>query len=158
MTQRRKVQQARGGRRRPAPSSRKRPEAGKQLRLSVKTVEAEVPYTEVLIREPVTEDSMVQLFERARIELARREARRVLVDLRDAEVRLSISDLNGLAKMIIASFGATVERLAVVLRPADLPAEKFFEPSMRNRGLPTFATVDLGDAIDWLMAKARRKN
>jgi hypothetical protein len=120
--------------------------------LIVAMVEGPTPYAEVSIREPVTEVSMERLFNAARDDLLRHRPRRVLVNLGQAEVGLSISDLNGLAKMIAGSFVGLVERLAIVLRPEDLPLEKFFEPSMIHRGLPTYVSVDGNDAVDWLTA------
>jgi hypothetical protein len=126
------------------------------LRVSVKMVEGAIPYAEVSIHEPVTEDSMERLFESSRIALLRHQPRRILVDLRDAQVALSISDLNGLVKLIAASFAGTVERLGIVLRSADVPQEKFFEPSMIHRGMPTYVTQNLDDAIGWLTTKLLR--
>jgi hypothetical protein len=140
-------------RRKPSPRPRRQATPIEALRLSVRMVEAAVPYAEVSIQQTVTEDSMERLFEHARAELLRHQPRRVLVDLRDAKVTLSISDLNGLVKLIAASFAGMVERLGIVLRPADLPLEKFFEPSMSNRGLPTYVTQDYDDAIGWLTTR-----
>jgi hypothetical protein len=54
---------------------------------------------------------------------------------------------------VSGNFAGVVERLAVVVRPADVPTEKFFEPAMINRGMPTYVTLDVSDAIDWLTAK-----
>ncbi len=122
-------------------------------RLSVRMVETPAPYAEVSIHEPITEDSMERLFEATRAELLRYRPRRVLVDMSDAPMALSISDLNGLTKLVSGTFAGVVERLAVVMRPADVPPEKFFEPAMINRGMPTHVTFDMSDAIDWLTAK-----
>jgi hypothetical protein len=122
-------------------------------RLSIRMVETPAPYAEVSIHEPVTEDSIERLFELTRTELLRHSARRVLVDMSDAPMALSISDLNGLTKLVSGNFAGVVERLAVVVRPADVPTEKFFEPAMINRGMPTYVTLDVSDAIDWLTAK-----
>ena len=125
-------------------------------RLSIRMVEAPVPYAEVSIHEPVTEDSIEKLFEQARAGLMLSPPRRVLVDLTDAKLRLSISDLNGLAKLVAGSFAGVVERLAIVLQPVDVPAEKFFEPAMSNRGVPTFVSLERNEAIDWLTAQLHR--
>ena len=133
------------------PRAQAKPALG--LRLSVRMVETPAPYAEVSIHEPVTEDSMERLFELTRTELLRHRPRRVLVDMSDAPMALSISDLNGLTKLVAGNFAGVVERLAVVMRPADVPPEKFFEPAMVNRGMPTHVTLDMSDAIDWLTAK-----
>ena len=122
-------------------------------RLTVRMIAEPEPYAEVIIHEPVVEASMEDLFESARTDLLRYQPRRVLVDVHDVETRLSISDLNALAKLIAGSFLGLLERLALVLRPQDLPPEKFFEPSMSHRGLPTYVSVDKNDAIDWLTAR-----
>lgn len=121
--------------------------------LTVGMIAAPEAYAEVHIRQPVVEASMERLFEQARDALLRYQPRRVLVDMHDVEMKLSISDLNGLAKLIADSFLGLVERLALVLRPQDLPPEKFFEPSMTHRGLPTYVSVDRNDAVDWLTAR-----
>jgi hypothetical protein len=122
----------------------------------VQIVEDSPPYAVVSIHEPVTESSMQRLFAYGRGELLRHQPRRVLLDLRDAEVKLSISDMNALVKLIVSSFAGSVERLAIVLRRVDEPPEKFVEPSLTHRGLPTFATSDMDDAVGWIMAKLLR--
>jgi hypothetical protein len=122
-------------------------------RLTVQMLGGPEPYAEVSIHESVVEASIEGLFEHARGALLRCQPRRVLVDMHDVETKLSISDLNGLAKLIAGSFVGLVERLALVLRPQDLPPEKFFESSMSHRGLPTYVSVDKNDAIDWLTAR-----
>jgi hypothetical protein len=129
---------------------------GPAQRLFVRMVEASPPYAVVSIHEPVTEGSMERLFEYGRGELLRHRPRRVLLDLREAAVQLSISDMNALVKLIFSNFADTVERLAIVLRRADEPPEKFVEPSLSHRGLPTFATSDIDDAVGWLTAKLLR--
>ena len=120
-----------------------------------KMAESNIPYLEVTIRERVTEDSMVRLFEGVRGEISRHQAKRVLVDLREGSVALTISDLYGLAKMVATTFAGVLERFALILRPQDLLSEKFFEPSVNNRGLPTFVTPDPEEAIYWITAKLR---
>lgn len=131
-------------------------ELAPERRLFVRMVEASPPYAVVSIHEPVTEGSMERLFEYGRGELLRHRPRRVLLDLRDAAVKLSISDMNALVKLIFSSFAGSVERLAIVLRPVDEPPEKFVEPSLIHRGLPTFATSDMDDAVGWITAKLLR--
>jgi hypothetical protein len=39
------------------------------------------------------------------------------------------------------------------MRPQDVLSEKFFEPSVSNRGLPTFVTSDPEEATYWIAAK-----
>ena len=106
-------------------------------------------YLEISIPMPVTEASMVAVFESVRSELLGSQERRVLVDLRQGQVDLSISDLHDLAKRV-ATLAGSLEGLALVLRPQDLLADKFFEPSVNNRGIPTLATDDADEAVYWL--------
>jgi hypothetical protein len=141
------------------PSSKASPKP-KGRRQAVATVmakmaESNVPYLDVTIRERVTEDSIVQLFERVRGEIFRHQAKRVLVDLREGSISLTISDLHGLAKMVVATLAGVLDRLALVLCPQDALSEKFFETSVSNRGLPTFVTTDLEEAHYWITAKFR---
>jgi hypothetical protein len=81
---------------------------------------------------------MVRLFEFVRGELSGHQTKRVLVDLREGSVALTISDMLGLAKMVATTYAGVLERLALLLRPQDVLDEKFFEPSVSSRGLPTF--------------------
>lgn len=118
-------------------------------------VEGPIPYLEAIVRERVTEASMVRLFERVRGEIARHHAKRVLVDMREGSVALTISDMLGLAKLVATTFAGVLERFAIVVRPQDLMSEKFFEPSVSNRGLPTFVTTDPEEATYWIAAKIR---
>jgi hypothetical protein len=116
-------------------------------------VEGTIPYLEVIVREQVTEASMVHLFERVSGEIALHQAKRVLVDLREGSVALTISDMLGLAKMVATAFAGVLERFALLMRPQDVLSEKFFEPSVSNRGLPTFVTSDPEEATYWIAAK-----
>ena len=118
-------------------------------------VEGPIPYVEVTVREPVTEESVVPVFERIRGEISRYQAKRVLVDVREGSVDLNISDMLGLAKLVATTFAGVLERLALLLRPQDVLTEKFFEPSVSNRGLPTFVTMDSVEAVYWITAKIR---
>jgi hypothetical protein len=124
-------------------------------RVSANMVEAPVPYLEVRIRERVTEVSMVGVFEQVRDEVLRHQPKRVLVDMREASVVLTISDMNGLAKMVAGVFAGVIEKLTMLMRPQDVLSEKFFEPSVNRRGLPTLVTTDPDEAIYWLMAKLK---
>jgi len=57
--------------------------------------------------------------------------------------------------MVAGRFAGQVERLALVLAVSDISPEKFFEPALTSRGLPTLATTSLDNAVDWLAAKLR---
>jgi hypothetical protein len=121
------------------------------------TVLAEQPVPHLLLRASgvVDEDSVSSFFERLSPVLAASKAKRILVDLRDCKVVLSISDMHGLVKVAASGFSGIVDRLALVLKEGDILAEKFFEPALTSRGLPTFTTTDYEDALDWLAAKLR---
>jgi len=139
----------------PAPRLEKK--RAKVKKVLAKTIESPVPFLEVVIRERVTEDSVVHLFEQVRDEVTRHTSKRVFVDLRESEVVLTISDMAGLAKLVAAAFAGVVDRFVLVLRPQDILPEKFFEPSVNSRGVPTLVTADLGEAVDWLTAKTKPK-
>jgi hypothetical protein len=49
--------------------------------------------------------------------------------------------------LIAANFATKIERFAIVPRPMDMPSEKFVEPSLIHRGLPTYVTQDFDDAV-----------
>jgi|GEM_PF-2895254 len=127
----------------------------KPATLSVRVVEARVPYLEVRISEPINEKSMVRQFERVRGEVLRRGAKQLLVDGRQSSVVLSVSDMHTLAKLVAGAFAGALECLALVLRPQDIPAEKFFEPAVTHRGLPTLVTADVDEAVYWLTARIK---
>ena len=118
-------------------------------------VEGTIPYLEVAIREQVTEALLLPIFERVRGEITQYKAKRLLVDLREGSVALTISDMLGLAKLVGATFAGVLERFALVLRPQDVLSEKFFEPSVSNRGVPTFVSTDADEAVYWVTAKLR---
>jgi hypothetical protein len=134
--------------------------APKRLPVAVATVVARlvdgpIPYLEAIVREKVSEETMVRIFELVRVEISRYQAKRVLVDLREGSVSLTISDMLGLAKLVATSFAGVLERFALLLLPQDVLAEKFFEPSVSSRGLPTFVTTDAEEATYWISAKIR---
>ncbi len=139
----------------PPTSARKRPRKRQPMSaVSSHLVEAPFPYLEVRIAGPVTGDSVVNVFERVRDEVTRHlPMRKVLVDLRQGSVALTISDMHGLAKMATTSFVGVIDKLALVTRAQDILPEKFLEPSLINRGLPTRVTEDLDEAIYWLGAR-----
>ena len=137
-----------------SPSPKRKPVAAATL--VSRLVEGPIPYLEVTVREPVTEASMVSVFERVRGELSSHQAKRLLVDVREGSVALTISDQLGLSKLVSAAFAGVLERLAFILRPQDVPVEKFFEPSVSNRGLPTFVTTDPAEATYWIAANLRQ--
>ncbi|MBN2573972.1 MAG: hypothetical protein JXP73_05345 [Deltaproteobacteria bacterium] len=135
--------------------ARAKVERPRRPRVLAKTVETPVPFLEVVIRERVTEESMVRIFEQARAEVLRHTSRRVFVDLRESSVDLTISDMAGLAKMVAGAFAGAIDRFVLLMRPQDILPEKFFEPSVSSRGVPTRVTSDLGDALHFLTAKMR---
>ena len=118
-------------------------------------VDGPIPYLEAIVREQVSEESMERVFELVRGEISRHQAKRVLVDLREGSVSLTISDMLGLAKLVATTFAGVLERFALLLLPQDVLAEKFFEPSVSSRGLPTFVTTDPEEATYWISAKIR---
>jgi hypothetical protein len=134
------------------PSSRKRtPKPPAVSSVSAQMVETPFPHLEVRIAGPITSDSVVKVFERVRTEINRQlSTKKVLVDLRQGSIALTISDLHGLAKMVATNFVGAIDKLAFVMRAQDILPEKFLEPSLTNRGLPTLATEDLDEAIYWL--------
>jgi hypothetical protein len=138
----------------PVKSSPKRKRAADATILA-RIVEGPVPYLEVTVRERVTEASLGGLFERVRGEISRYQAKRLLVDLRGGSIALTISDMLGLAKMVTATFAGVLERFALLLRPQDVLSERFFEPSVNNRGLPTLVTTDSEEAAYWIASKLR---
>jgi hypothetical protein len=113
------------------------------------------PYLAVSVQASVTEESAVPVFEAICQEILRDGAHRVLVDLRESSVELSISDMLGIAKMTAAKFSGVLDRLAVLVRPKDLLSEKFFEPSVSSRGVPTFVTSDAAEATYWIASKTK---
>lgn len=138
-----------------AKAKRAKAKRAKAAAVVAKTVESEVPFLEVVVRERVTEDSMVRLFEEVRVHIMRHTWRRVFVDMRASAIDLTPSDMMALAKLVAGTFAGQVERLTFLMRPEDIPAEKFFEPSVNSRGVPTLVTSDLGDALHFLTAKLR---
>jgi hypothetical protein len=118
-------------------------------------VDGPIPYLEAIVREKVSEETMVRVFELVRVEILRYQAKRLLVDLREGSVSLTISDMLGLAKLVATAFAGVLERFALLLLPQDVLAEKFFEPSVSSRGLPTFVTTDAEEATYWISAKIR---
>lgn len=118
-------------------------------------VDTSPPYLAVKMRASVTEESMVPVFEAICQEIRRNGAHRVLVDLRESSVELSISDMLGIAKMTASTFSGVLERLALLVRPQDLLSEKFFEPSVSSRGVPTFVTPDAAEATYWIASKTK---
>lgn len=137
-----------------APKPKRKPPAVVAT-VGARLVDGPIPYLEVSVRERVTEDSMVRLFEFVRGVLPSHQTKRVLVDLRQGSVALTISDMLGLAKMVATTFAGVLQRFALLLRPQDVLDEKFFEPSVSSRGLPTFVTTDAEEAIYWISEKIR---
>ncbi|MGD0835914.1 MAG: STAS/SEC14 domain-containing protein [Polyangia bacterium] len=100
-------------------------------------------------------DSVPGVFERVRDEIDSGQAKRVLVDLRECSIALTISDMNDMVKMCAASFAGRVQRVALVLQARDIMTDKFFEPALTWRGVPTFTGDDYDEAVEWLSGKSR---
>jgi hypothetical protein len=94
-------------------------------------------------------------FKRVSEEVTAAKAKGVLVDLRECRVTLSISDMHGLVKMVARGFSGTVDRLSLLMQERDILPEKFFEPALTSRGLPTLASADPEEAVYWLSTKLR---
>jgi hypothetical protein len=116
-------------------------------------VETPFPCLEIRITGPVNEHSVGEVLEAVAEKVHHHQLGKVLVDLRQGAVDLTLSDKHGLAKMVATRFAGVVERVALVVRPADLLPEKFFEPTVRSRGLPMLVTDDIDEATYWLGAK-----
>ena len=101
------------------------------------------------------ESSVADFFRMAGEAIVAANAKRVLVDLRECKVTLSISDMHGLVKMVAGGLSGTMERLSLLLQERDILPEKFFEPALTSRGLPTLATTDPEEAVYWLSTKLR---
>ncbi len=125
-----------------------------------------IDFTSVLVNEPVShlllraagaldENSVTDFFAFASQSVLASKAKRVLVDLRESKVTLTISDMHDLVKMAATGFSGVVERLAIVLAEDDILQEKFFEPALTSRGVPTRATADYDEALYWLSSKLR---
>ncbi len=125
--------------------------------IDVTVVAVAEPVAHLLLRVSGTldEGSLSGYFQRLGAVILDAKARRVLLDLRACSVRLSIADMHGLVKMIAGQFAGVVDKLAVVMAPSDILPEKFFEPALTSRGVPTLATASFDDAVDWLAAKLR---
>jgi hypothetical protein len=153
------VKSARAGaqrsvRRRPSKAA---PTKAASSRIEIVAEKAADPVPHLLLRVSgiLDEDSLSDYFERVGQAIVDTQSRRILADLRTCSVRLSIADMHGLVKMAAARFAGFVDRLALVLSPSDIPPEKFFEPALTSRGVPTMATETFDDAVDWLAAKLR---
>jgi hypothetical protein len=101
----------------------------------------------------IQESTMLELLDGVRKEVNAHPTRRLLVDLREGEVHLSISDMNSLAKLVLTNFAGVVDKIAIVMRREFILPEKFFEPLLRSRGLPVFVTEDWDEAVYWLGAR-----
>jgi hypothetical protein len=128
-------------------------EQAKPAPVVAQKVETPFAYLELRLLESVTEDSLPRLFAAVKDAILSSGSDKVLVDMRQASIALTISDLLGLVKMTVASFAGVIQCFAMVLRPADILAEKFFEPAVTNRGLPALVTTEYEDAIYWLGKK-----
>jgi hypothetical protein len=114
-----------------------------------------VPHLLLRVSGVLDENSMPDFFGSASQSVLTSKAKRVLVDLRGSKVTLTISDMHDLVKMAATAFSGVVERLAIVMIESDILPEKFFEPALTSRGLPTLATSDYDEALYWLSSKLR---
>jgi len=126
-------------------------------RLKVESVVADTSpsYLTVTIRERVTESLAVPVFEAISREIRQHGSERVLVDLSGSSLELTLSDIFEVAKLTASNFAGVLQRLALLLRPQDLPAEKFFEPSVNSRGVPALVTSDPAEATYWITSKTK---
>ena len=136
-------------------SGAKSPPKSTKVTVESTVVDTSPPYLAVRVNATITEESAVAVFEAFCQEILRVGPHRVLVDLRESSVELSISGLLGIAKMTASNFSGVLDRLAVLVRPKDLLSEKFFEPSVSSRGVPTLVTSDAADATYWIAAKTK---
>lgn len=115
------------------------------------------PVSHVLLRTSgvLDESSLGDFFARASQAVLASGAKRVLVDLRGSKVTLSISDMHDLVKMAATGFSGVLERLAIVMTESDILREKFFEPALTSRGVPTLATTEYEEGLYWLSSKLR---
>jgi hypothetical protein len=75
--------------------------------------------------------------------------RRVLVDLRDSQGALSTLERYEHA-VVMARDRTLSMRIAIVARPDQAYADRFWETMTRNRGLVTHVTTDEAEARRWL--------
>jgi hypothetical protein len=124
-------------------------------RLNVESVVADTSpsYLTVTVRERVTEALAVPVFEAISREIRQHGSDRVLVDLSGSSLELTLSDIFEVAKLTASNFAGVLQRLALLLRPQDLLAEKFFEPSVSSRGVPALVTSDAAEATYWITSK-----
>jgi hypothetical protein len=127
----------------------------KPLNVESAVAETSPAYLVVKVRERVTEASAVPIFEAISREIRQHGSERVLVDLRDSTVQLTISDIFGVAKLTASTFAGVLERLALLVRPEHLLSEKFFEPSVSSRGIPALVTSDAAEAEYWITSKTK---
>lgn len=131
------------------------PPSPKLIALAGAVTDHPVPHLLLCASGVLDESSLTDFFERASQLVLGSRAKRVLVDLRASKVTLSISDMHGLVKMAATRFAGVVERLSLVLTPSDILPEKFFEPALSRRGVPTLATGDYDEAVYWISSKLR---
>ena len=78
---------------------------------------------------------------------------KLLIDVRDVALRLSLADL-----LAVADFASQVEprlyiKAAVVSREEDLQPDRFFEKAARNRGVHLTVFTAAEAAVQWLLEK-----
>jgi len=78
--------------------------------------------------------------------------RRILVDAREAVVRLSLLDLYELGESASRLMLGAVDGVALVVPAESLQPDRFFERVCQNRGLKLQVFTDLDEAVQWLKA------
>jgi hypothetical protein len=131
------------------------PSAPKLIDVTSVLTDDPVPHLVLRASGVLDENSLPDFFACASQLVLASKAKRVLVDLRGAKITLSISDLHDLVKMAATGFSGVVDRLAIVPTESDILREKFFEPALTSRGVPTLATADYDEALYWLSSKLR---
>jgi hypothetical protein len=77
----------------------------------------------------------------------------LLVDFRDSQADLSISDLYQLARELIEHGDSFRRKVALLVRPGvSFDHAKFFETCSRNRGFSVNAFEDYEHAIRWILS------
>lgn len=145
-------------RRKPGPGGLGAEAKAAQAGVAVAATAMDKPVAHLLLRLSghLDENTAKPLFERVREVLQAAKPNRVLIDLRACSIVLTISDMHDLVKMSAAGFAGRVHRLALVVQIRDILSEKFFEPALTRRGIPTLVTASYDEAVDWLSASLRQ--
>jgi hypothetical protein len=75
----------------------------------------------------------------------------IIIDVRNAEVKLTTTDLWYLADELLNFYNTFSRRkTAIVASPEGFDREEFFALCAQNRGFPVMAFTSFEDAFDWL--------